>query len=306
MTELRPLLQSSDDELERSLLRSARTELPQALGLHETALALGLAIPTAKALAATLSAASSLGASSSTALGSAVTGSAATGGASGVVGTAGAVSVGALSKSLLGGALVSFLALTTYDHTLGSQRAQPLPPVAISATEAERQPSRAGVPAALVSPAASPPALEAAAAEARQFVAGAPRAAAPSVELAPAEETRVRVSAPANAAFAADAREQASPKPVSASASLAAEIRLLDQARAALAAGDSVRASSVLDAYESSRHSPTLAQEAALLRVQLLLTRGQRPAAAALARRIIAEHPESAHADSLRSLATEP
>jgi outer membrane protein assembly factor BamD (BamD/ComL family) len=87
---------------------------------------------------------------------------------------------------------------------------------------------------------------------------------------------------------------------------LAAEIRVLDQARAALTAGDTNRASQLLDAYAANRPSSTLSQEAALLRVRVLLNRGQRPAAAALARRIIALHPESAHVESLRRLASEP
>jgi hypothetical protein len=49
-----------------------------------------------------------------------------------------------------------------------------------------------------------------------------------------------------------------------------------------------------------------LAQEAALLRVRLLLSQGDRAMASQLARRIIHEHPESTHVDSLRSLAVEP
>jgi outer membrane protein assembly factor BamD (BamD/ComL family) len=87
---------------------------------------------------------------------------------------------------------------------------------------------------------------------------------------------------------------------------LAAEIRLLDQARTALAAGDSPRAATLLDRYAANRPSAVLAQEAALLRVRLLLSQGDRAMASQLARRIIHEHPESTHVDSLRSLAVEP
>lgn len=305
MTELRPLLESSDDALERALLGSARSDLPQPLGLRQTALALGLALPTANALAAAMPAASSLGASGGTALSSTVAGSAATGGASGVVGTAaGAATFGALGKSLLGGALVSFMALTAYDQTLGA-RAQPSAPVASAAGPAVGQPNRIGTPPArplsLVEPVQE---VEAAAVESPVPAVGSRRVSSPVAELPPTADERGRVDAPANGAFAPEVRAQ--PAPASASASLAAEIRILDQARAALAAGDADQASRLLDAYTTSRHSPTLAQEAALLRVRLLLARGQRPAAAALARRIIAEHPESAHVDSLRSLATEP
>ena len=88
--------------------------------------------------------------------------------------------------------------------------------------------------------------------------------------------------------------------------SLAVEIRLLDQARAALAAGDLPRAAALLDRYAANRPSAVLAQEAALLRVRLLLKQGDRRGAAQLARRIIHEYPESRHVDSLRSLAAEP
>jgi outer membrane protein assembly factor BamD (BamD/ComL family) len=88
--------------------------------------------------------------------------------------------------------------------------------------------------------------------------------------------------------------------------SLAGEILLLDQARAALAAGDAPHAAALLDRYAASRPSAVLAQEAALLRVRLLLKQGDRAGAAQLARRIIHEYPSSRHVDSLRSLAAEP
>jgi len=305
VTELRPLLESSDDELERALLGSARADLPRPLGLRKTALALGLALPTANALAAAIPAAGAVGAASGTALSSTVTGGAATGGASGVVGTAaGAATFGALGKSLLGGALVSFMALTAYDQTLGA-RPQQSAPVANVAGPAVREPKSAGAPPAgplsLVEPV---PQVEAPAAESPVPAVGSRRASSSVAALAPTQDERARVAAPANGAFAPEVRAQ--PAQASTSASLAAEIRILDQTRAALAAGDAAQARRLLDAYAASRHSATLAQEAALLRVRLLLTLGQRPAAAELARRIIAEHPESAHVDSLRSLATEP
>lgn len=304
MTELRPLLESSDDELERALLGSARSDLPQPLGLRETALSLGLALPTANALAAAVPAGGSLGASSGAALSSTVTGGTATGGAGGVVGTAaGAATFGALGKSLLGGALVSFMALTAYDQTLGP-RSQPAAPVASVHGPALRQPTSMDTPPAgqllLVEPA---PEVEATAADSPASAVGNRRTSPPVAELAALPDERAPAAAPANGAFAPEVH--ARPAQASASASLAAEIRILDQARAALAAGDGDRASRLLDAYTASPHSATLAQEAALLRVRLLLTLGQRPAAAQLARRIIAEHPESAHVESLRSLATE-
>jgi TolA-binding protein len=122
--------------------------------------------------------------------------------------------------------------------------------------------------------------------------------------VAPVTDSRPANQAPAKAAFDSVAQSASVAAPTD--ASLAAEIRLLDLARGALAAGDSERAGRLLDAYSSNRPSAVLAQEAALLRVRLLLARGQRPAAAELARHIIAHYPESAHVDSLRRLAAEP
>lgn len=322
MTELRPLIESSDDELELALLGCARSELPRAVSVRDTALALGLAIPTANALGASLSTAGSLGAAASTTLSSAVTGgavagSAGAGGAPGLAGTAGALSFGALGKSLVGGALASFMALTAYDQTLGasSHRSSPPPEVTSVVNVAARHPSeRIAAPGALAAPLPAPEPL-AAEVEVAPVQAPAPRPHSRRVarSLAPVP---ARVSAePPSAPAPAPAPAQPAPAPVVAPerpkpapllASLAEEIRVLDQARSALAAGDATRAGRLLDAYEQSRHGPTLTQEAALLRVRLLLARGQRRDAARLARRIIAEHPESAHAHSLRTLASEP
>jgi hypothetical protein len=124
--------------------------------------------------------------------------------------------------------------------------------------------------------------------------------------VAAAFEPEPTTRAPASGAFAPVGGSASSPAPRPASSSLAAEIRLLDQARAAIAAGNSSRATELLDAYAASRPSQVLAQEAALLRVRLLLARGDQHAAAVLARRTMAEHPESAHADWLRDTAAQP
>lgn len=318
MTELRPLIESSDDELELALLGCARSELPRAVSVRDTALALGLAIPTANALGASLSTAGSLGAAASTTLSSAVTGgavagSAGAGGAPGLAGTAGALSFGALGKSLVGGALASFMALTAYDQTLGasSHRSSPPPEVASVVSVAARHPSERITPSGALAaplPAPEPLAIDV---EVTPVQAPAPRPrsrrVARSLAPGPARVSAEPPSAPAPAQPApAPVVAPEQPKPAPLLASLAEEIRVLDQARSALAAGDATRAGRLLDAYEQSRHGPTLTREAALLRVRLLLARGQRRDAARLARRIIAEHPESAHAHSLRTLASEP
>lgn len=314
MTELRPLLESTTDELERALLRSFRAELPRGPGLRDTALALGLAGSTAEALAASLSAAGSLShagapvvsvTAPSTSTATAVSMGATSGG---VKGALGAVSLGVVGKSVLGGALVSFLALTTLDYSqrASSYRPQPALP-ASSAVTVARTPEASPVQPVAVMPAVSPdaePAPAAAPVVASAAGRSSPsRLGPPAPAPAPAPPPAI-VEAPSKATFALPARPE--PSGAAPNASLAAEIRLLDQARAALAAGDSSHAAALLDRYAANRPSAVLAQEAALLRVRLLLKQGDRAGATQLARRIIHEHPESTHVDSLRTLAAEP
>jgi TolA-binding protein len=325
VTELRRLLESSNDEIERALLGAVGAERPHAAALRGTALALGLTATTADALAATLPTASAVG----TALGAGATTSALSLGSSGGVATGatgaagttaaaggaaalGTASLGVLGKSLVGGTLLSFLALTALDETVGLSPA----PASSSATASYARPRGPEVrvqelpAAATLSSAAaedvpepSPLGPSNPSADNRRALS---RLSKPvSVEAAaPVEPAQ---PAPAAAAFEAPAQpQQASVAAAAANASLTAEIRLLDRARAALTAGDTVTAGRLLDAYASNRPSGVLTQEAGLLRVKLLLARGQRAAAAELARRIIATHPESSHVDSLRRLAIEP
>lgn len=323
MTDLRPLLDTCDDDLERALLHSTHLDAPNPAGLRDTALALGLGASTASALAATLSAATASAATLPVATASVatlpaaiVTGHTAPLGATGVVATtSGATtaatsalgaSLGMLGKGLLGGTLLSLVALTTVDQTLGTS-SQPASSTPLAAPSAGKIPNRSGQPDSPLSVSTLPPtgtndaqpiAEPEAVVHGRRFARKAP---APAI--ASAEAPRL-VEAPASAAF--DSTPPARPSPSSVGASLAAEIRILDQVRAALAAGGTARAGALLDQYASNHPSPTLAQEAALLRVRLLLARGQKSAAAESARRIIAQHPESAHVESLRRLAAEP
>jgi TolA-binding protein len=313
VTELRPLLESSDDEFERALLQSVRADLPSPAGLHDTALAIGLAASTAQALVAALPAAGSLGTAvgvhgASVAAPVGASGGVLVSGGSSGLGTLGVASFGAVAKSLLGGALVSFVALTALDQTRAASSAQPSPVAQSgkSGARVARRSGEVGAPPAVADPLNAPTAGEPAAAQAPTPVAGNRQAVSAIPGQAPFVDARPTLAAPTRAAFAADPHETPSAPGAAANASLAAEIRVLDQARAALTAGDTNRASQLLDAYAANRPSSTLSQEAALLRVRVLLNRGQRPAAAALARRIIALHPESAHVESLRRLASEP
>jgi hypothetical protein len=311
MSELRPLLECSDDELERALLGAVRADRPSAAGLRETALALGLSAGTAHALAATLPTTSTLGAAlaaESTATAATVGKASATAGSSALSGaaaatasTVGAVTLTTVGKSLLGGALLSFVALSAVDRALDTTGTAP---VTKTLTAVAPSPDRTPLPEV-----ASPAQLVASSQPTPAPVVSAP-AGAVGVRRAPSAETELPTAppssrAPARAAFEPIARPEPAPGAPT-DASLAAEIRELDRARAALTAGNLTEAGRALDSYASSRPSSVLTQEAELLRVRLLLARGERAAAAQLARNIIARHPESAHVDSLRRLAAEP
>jgi TolA-binding protein len=328
VTDLQPLLESGEDDFERALLQSVRAELPGPAGLHDTALALGLAASTAKALAGALPTTGALGAAlgvhglsvggtggalasgasggTGGALASGASGGAAlASGATSTVGALGVASLGALGKSLVGGALVSFVALTAIDQTRAPSSTAPSRAVhslnvAVPIVQRSEEPGATPVQAVPVSAATE---TEPAAPQAPAPV-GNRRAPSPASEAARVVVAPPAPAAPARSAFPVDPKQAA--VTAAANASLAAEIRALDQARSALAAGDTNRASQLLDEYAANRPSSTLSQEAALLRVRVLLNRGQRSAAATLARRIIAQHPESAHVESLRRLAAEP
>jgi hypothetical protein len=321
MSELRPLLEGGADDWEESLLRAVRAEEPNPSGLQQTALALGLSAPAANALAQALTSGQALGHAGGAAVGGvssvAASGSAGVsssvgvaGAASGIGGaaTTGAASLGLLGKSLVGGALVSFLALTTVDRAVRHAGGREPPATATSSRLVAASEDADAVRASPARPGATTPQAPAAP------PLGAPTASnpgrqphratlVPSSNEAPPDDV---ARAPANAAFGlVPAAER--PTAVSAeNASLATETRLLDGVRAALAAGDSARAGSLLDSYAAHRPSPILAQEAELLRVRWLLQLGRRHAAAELARRIIHAHPTSTHVDSLRRLAAEP
>lgn len=300
MTQLTRLLESSDDELELALLRSAREDAPSEVGLQDTALALGLTAATAKALAETLATSHAVGHAAVTTQAASATGALTGTGASAAV-SIGSTSVATLAKFLAAGALVSFGAMTTIDRAI-SPRANAVP--SKSAARAVEPRSLSASPVGAVAEAEVSVPLEAihdplVEADSRKPV---------SLRRAPAPAPMGAVPAPAP-----EARTESSTAPSVVSsatppsnASLAAEIRWLDRTRAALAANDAAAARRSLRGYDEGRPSPVLRHEADLLRVRLLLAEGNRRAAAALARQIIAQHPESHHGDSLRSLAAEP
>jgi outer membrane protein assembly factor BamD (BamD/ComL family) len=82
---------------------------------------------------------------------------------------------------------------------------------------------------------------------------------------------------------------------------LAGEISLLDEARDALATNNPARALARLDEYDRIP-APRLAPEAAYIRIEAFLARGDAAAARAAAHRFLAAHPTSPHAKRVRAL----
>ena len=84
--------------------------------------------------------------------------------------------------------------------------------------------------------------------------------------------------------------------------SLAEELALLDQARAAFTAKDSARTIALVDQYERELGGTRMRAEAALLRIEALAQSGQRAQAAELARRFVQEHAGNPLTDRARAL----
>jgi outer membrane protein assembly factor BamD (BamD/ComL family) len=82
----------------------------------------------------------------------------------------------------------------------------------------------------------------------------------------------------------------------------AAEMKLLDQARAALHAGDSERALVLLDRFDKEYPRAVLGDEASVTRVEVLLQRGQTEQARQIGERLLRERPGSVQAQRVRSL----
>jgi hypothetical protein len=115
----------------------------------------------------------------------------------------------------------------------------------------------------------------------------------------------VEPAAPARPALAPRATDTArklvpaAPKPPP---TLAEEIAILDRARSALATKDGAQALALVDEYERKLGGTRMRAEAALLRIEALVERGERARAAELARRFVKDHAGSPLADRARVL----
>jgi hypothetical protein len=127
----------------------------------------------------------------------------------------------------------------------------------------------------------------------------------PSVD--PATATRFE-EAPAAQAPSPAVRTPVAARPTSAAstrdpvADVRREVQWIDQARSLAEANDSTAALRALDGYDRAFPRGVLAEESALLRIEVLGKRGDHRAAAVLAKRFLAEHPHSVHAAKVRAL----
>jgi hypothetical protein len=90
--------------------------------------------------------------------------------------------------------------------------------------------------------------------------------------------------------------------PSVAGTSVPAELATLDQARGALAAGEPARALAILDSYTVTYPRAAMAPEATVLRIEALVRAGDRPAAERLGTAFLESHPQSPYAARIRSL----
>lgn len=112
--------------------------------------------------------------------------------------------------------------------------------------------------------------------------------------------TSPRSRPPFSAPAVASAAEHAAPGATE--RELGREVALIDRARNALSAANVQRALEALDEYEVMNHTGTLNREARVLRIEALAARGERGAAAELARVFLVEYPADPHAGTLQAL----
>ena len=130
----------------------------------------------------------------------------------------------------------------------------------------------------------------------------APRVAAPALDgprSAP-EPTAVGATAGPSAAPTAET------PPKSPRSSLVEELALVDAARTALLRGSLAEADAALTSHGKTFPSGLLAEEAAVLRIDVLSRRGDHGGAKRAALAFLATYPSSAHAKRMRSYAGEP
>jgi hypothetical protein len=138
------------------------------------------------------------------------------------------------------------------------------------------------------------------------------RNAIPPPETAPRVDPPVaNTSAPVPAKTTISARASAVPKPTDTSpppaeTQLTKELRALDVARSALNRGDANACLAELDKHDRAFPTGQLRMDAAILRVEALLARGDSARAKKLASDLLAQQPNGPSAQRLRTIADGP
>ncbi len=110
----------------------------------------------------------------------------------------------------------------------------------------------------------------------------------PDVKLAPKGARVTNAAASSSASDAGDLTEQ---------------LRLIDAARSAVAAGDAKGASTAISAYQTRFPRGAFGQEAAVLRIETVDLQGNHAQAASLAKSFLAKHPNSPHVSVVQRIA---
>jgi|GEM_PF-939297 len=284
-----------------ALLGAAESDAPSPGSRARAAAALGIA--SGGVVLASTTAAQAASAGASAASGGAVGGA----GAGGTAGAAVAVKAGgaALATKIAGGSLVALALTGGAFYGMRGQAPPPLP--AEHATSAPAASLGAKYEVSTAGTLGLP----------RARSGESPAEPSPLPAEAPSLETRRAAPKPPSTPVPREARADeaaAAPAPVAPSAAhesaapptLGRELALLDDASAALRRGDTDRAMRLLDEHDRDAPGGALAIEASVLRVDVLVARGDVDGAKALARTILARDGKGPHARRLRALVDAP
>lgn len=128
-------------------------------------------------------------------------------------------------------------------------------------------------------------------------------AATPATPATTAAEAAPEPRAAAQAPSKPAARAASAPSAAESGADLSEQLRLIDAARSAVAAGDAKSAAAAIASYGSRFPRGAFGQEAAVLRIETLDLQGNHAQAATLARSFLAHHPNSPHVSVVQRIA---
>jgi len=122
--------------------------------------------------------------------------------------------------------------------------------------------------------------------------------------LPPVEDSRAMNAPSAKSSVkAAVSSVSRAPAPADSAADLGEQLRLIDAARSAIAAGNASAASQALASYSSKFPHGSFGQEAQVLRIETVDMQGNHAQAAALAKNFLAQHPNSPHVSLVQRIA---